>query len=242
MELLTLQQNKLHRIFIDNKISLGKNINIADETLNHIKNSLRIKNEDNILIFNGDGKEYLAKINYSAKEMILNVMDVIRHNEVDTHEIILLQCISSIKSMNLTIQKSVELGISKIIPIISDRCQPGSYNKKKSNWEKIIISATEQSHGLFIADIDDATHFEEIVDNAKYNDYKKLCFHIDGRTITNSDKSGKKHIILIGPEGGFSDLEIKLLEKYNWSIIKLGDRVLRSETAAIVAQSTLRNY
>ena len=74
----------------------------------------------------------------------------------------------------------------------------------------------------------------------KYEDFSKNLFDSSGREINDSDKKNVSRIIIIGPEGGFSKNEIKLAETFNWNIISLGDRILRTETAAIVAQVLLR--
>ena len=90
--------------------------------------------------------------------------------------------------------------------------------------------------------LDEITNLENFLINASDNESYKICFHMSGRKITQNDKNYQSHIILIGPEGGFSSNEIDLIERYNWNIVSLGDRILRTETAAIVAQTILRDF
>ena len=127
-----MQLNKLHRIYINDSISINDELKINSDTSNHIKNVLRIRNNSKIVVFNGDGKEYIAEVNYTDNSTIL-----IKHENPsrkdNTHQITLAQCIPSAKHMDLAIQKSVEIGINKIVPVISERSHPGDHKKKYSH-------------------------------------------------------------------------------------------------------------
>ena len=236
-----MQQNKFHRIYVNNHISVNNKLKVDSNIVNHIKNVLRIRHNEKIIVFNGDGKEYIAEVHYEEELMIL-IKSENSLRKIDTHKIILAQCIPSAKHMDLAIQKSVEIGIYKIVPIISERSHPGDHKKKYSHWENIIIHSTEQSNGLFLAKLDEITNLENFLINVSDDESYKICFHMSGRKITQNDKNYQSHIILIGPEGGFSSNEIDLIERYNWNIVSLGDRILRTETAAIVAQTILRDF
>ena len=236
-----MQQNKFHRIYVNNHISINNQLKIDSNIVNHIRNVLRIRHNENIIVFNGDGKEYIAEVHYK-EELIILIKSENPLRKIDTHKIILAQCIPSAKHMDLAIQKSVEIGINGIIPIISERSHPGNHKKKKVHWENIIVSATEQSNGLFLAKLNNTITLKEFLDEVDGNDAQKICFHMSGRKISQSDKNYRSHIILIGPEGGFSKEEIDLVRRYNWNIVSLGDRILRTETASMVAQTILRNF
>ena len=236
-----MQQNKLHRIYVNNHISINNELEIDSNAINHIRNVLRIRHNEKIIVFNGDGKEYIAEVHYEEELMIL-IKSENSLRKIDTHKIILAQCIPSAKHMDLAIQKSVEIGINEIVPIISERSHPGNYEKKKTHWENIIVSATEQSNGLFLAKLNNTVALKEFLDEVDESGAQKICFHMSGRKINQSDKNFQSHIILIGPEGGFSKEEIDLVERYNWNIISLGDRILRTETASMVAQTILRDF
>ena len=239
MEQLTLQQNKLHRIYTKYSLSINLEIIIDDNIENHIKNVLRIRDNEEIIIFNGNGKEFIGSVKYKKNTSIIIKKEKrgLKHND---NKIILAQCIPSYKYMDLAIQKSVELGVDEIIPVISNRSHPGNHGKKEEHWKKIIIHATEQSNGLFIPKLNKILTLDNLLEKFKNTDIYKICFHISGRKFKKEDKNSNSHLILIGPEGGFNDNEINIIEKYNWNIITLGDRILRTETAAIVAQSLLR--
>ena len=236
-----MQQNKIHRIYVNSHISVNKELTLNSNTYNHIKNVLRIKNNGEIIVFNGDGKEYLAKVNHEGESSVL-IKNENLSGEKNEHEITLAQSLPAAKYMDLAIQKSVEIGISKIVPIVSERSHPGNYEKKTDHWKNIIIHATEQSNGLFLTKLEKIIKLEDFLIKTSEDISHKICFHMTGRKICQSDKKSLSHIIMIGPEGGFSSEEIKLIERYDWNIISLGDRILRAETAAIVAQTLLRDF
>ena len=240
--LLMLQQNKIYRIYLNYMISLSKTIVASKEVSNHVKNVLRIKNDQDIKIFNGDGKEYYAKVQYKDKSLIIYPYKESRTLPKNEHQIILAQCISSYRAMDLALQKSTELGIDYIVPIISARSHPGDHTKKVDHWNKIIIHATEQSNGLYIPKLSKIRSLKDFVDDQeKYKSYK-ICFNIVGRDININDINHKSHVMLIGPEGGFNSEELDLIQNKNWNIISLGDRIFRTETASIVAQTILRGF
>ena len=237
-----LQQNKIHRIHLNNVIELGNNIDVEKDVSNHIKNVLRLKDNQQIKIFNGDGKEYFAKIQYQAKSLVICPSSESRYISKNDHQIVLAQCISNSKAMDLTIQKSTELGIDHIIPIISARSHPGDHEKKMDHWNKVIIHATEQSNGLYLPILHTAVSLKDFIYDQEGKEYYKICFNIQGRKIDVNDINHKSHVMLIGPEGGFNDTELEIMDNYNWNIISLGDRIFRTETASIVAQTILRGF
>ena len=240
--LLMLQQNKIHRIHLNNIISIGNNVDADKDVSNHIKNVLRLKDNQKIKVFNGDGKEYFAKIQYQAKSLVICPFKESRHISKNNHHIVLAQCISNSKAMDLTIQKSTELGIDHIIPIISARSHPGDHEKKMDHWNKIIIHATEQSNGLYLPILNKAISLKDFICDQESKDNYKICFNTLGRKIDVNDIKQKSHTMLIGPEGGFDDTELDFVSNYNWNIISLGDRIFRTETASIVAQTILRGF
>ena len=237
-----LQQNKIHRVFLNNNIIIEKDIYVDKDKSNHIKNVLRLKDNQEVKIFNGDGKEYSARVQYKAKSVVIFPFKEFRFVSKNDHQIILAQCISNSKSMDLAIQKSTELGIDHIIPIISARSHPGNHEKKMSHWSKIITHATEQSNGLYLPVLNKVISLEDFIyDQENTKDYK-ICFNILGRKIKANDIKQKSHTMLIGPEGGFDGMELDFINNYNWNIISLGDRIFRTETASIVAQTILRGF
>ena len=235
------QLNKRHRIFINTSININQEICCPQETMHHIKKVLRVKKNEKIIIFNGNGEEFEGHL-INRKDEKIKITGLLKKANKTDKKIILAQCISSNKHMDFAIQKSVEIGIDIIVPVISIRSPPGNHLKKKEHWKKIIIHAIEQSHGLFIPELFEIIDFKKIISHEKFKNFHKILFHQSGRRIIAGDSDSNHIIFLIGPEGGFDHTEIEDATKENWNIISLGDRVLRTETAAIVAQTLLKDF
>ena len=109
-------------------------------------------------------------------------------------------------------------------------------------WEKIILSACEQCGSSNIPEIEKAATLSEIAKYTESSSEIKICFDPRGEKLNMNEVNIKQYIFLIGPEGGFSDNDITMLKKYNWRIISLGDRILRTETACVVAQTLMRKW
>jgi len=237
--LLKLQQNKLHRIYFNQNLSTNDIITPSSKQIVRLKNVLRLKESAELILFNGDGKEYLGIITFKSNKSI-NIIKELRQENINKNKIILAQSIPSYKYMDFAIQKSVELGIDEIIPIVSQRSHPGDHIKKMDHWEKVIIHAVEQSGGLFIPILSEPLSLENLFKDKDYDRYERILCDPSGLALSNVNRNNFPKIIIVGPEGGFSDSELNLARTFNWNIVTLGDRILRTETAAIVAQVLLR--
>ncbi len=236
---LKLRQNKLHRVYFNQRLSVNDTVKPSHEYIVRLKNVLRLKELSELILFNGDGKEYLGVVTFKSNKSI-KIKEELRHESVNKKKIILAQSIPSYKYMDFTIQKSVELGIDEIIPIVSGRSHPGDHEKKMDHWKKVIIHAVEQSGGLYIPRLSEPLSFYDLVEMKKYEKHEKILLDPSGSKLISTSRSNFPKIVIIGPEGGFSDDELDAARTFSWNIVKLGDRILRTETAAIVAQVLLR--
>ena len=234
-----MQQNKIHRLYLNQKISINKTIIPSSEQIIRLKNVLRLKESSEIILFNGNGKEFLGVVSFKTNNSI-KIIQELRCINMNKNKITLAQCIPSYKNMDFAIQKSVEIGIDEIIPLVSERSHPGDHIKKMDHWIKVIIHAVEQCGGLFIPSLLKPLSLEDLIRSKEYEKYHKMLFDPSGIELSSADRDDFPKIIIIGPEGGFSDVELDLVRTFNWNIIRLGDRILRTETAAIVAQVLLR--
>ena len=235
-----MRRSKIHRIFVNTDINVGETF-IADKNLTtRIHKVLRIKSNEKIILFNGNGKDYICAIDDREAERI-QVEKSIKGLENDAVNTLGLS-ISSGKIMDYAIQKSVELGIKKILPIITERSHPTDINKRYLHWKKIILSACEQCGSSTIPEIEKAATLSEIAKYTESSSEIKICFDPRGEKFNMNEVNIKQYIFLIGSEGGFSDNDITMLKKYNWRIISLGDRILRTETACVVAQTLMRKW
>ena len=239
------------RIFL--KANIDKEIyNITNQdNINHIKNVMRKKIGDIIEVVNLDKKAFLAEI-IKLEPLNIKVLQEIPSNEINV-EIDVYQGIPKFDKMEYIIQKSVELGVNQIYPLELDRCIVKINNKdisrKVERWNKISETAAKQSKRNYIPLINEKISINQIdfenydlnlfLDTNAKKTFKDLILDINSSAKDNKVNNINKISIIIGPEGGFSDSERAFLNEKTNSI-KLGNRILRTETASIVILSLLQ--
>lgn len=232
---------RLNRFF-GNFEFLGKTIRIADaEILNQLKNVLRLKSGAEIILCDGKMNEALCMIADFGKDFIdLNILEINKNKSEPEKEIILYCSILKKENFELVVQKAVEIGVKKIVPIIS--AHTVKLGIKPDRLEKIIREASEQSGRGILPVLSEVLDFEKAVSGAKTNDFN-LFFDASGKDFSEMKllPENNKIGIFIGPEGGWSEEEIELAKKSGFQIASLGKLVLRAETAAIVASYLIYN-
>jgi 16S rRNA (uracil1498-N3)-methyltransferase len=197
-----------------------------------------------IILFDGSGTEFNASLvdidKKSITAQILKAQPCSVESPLDLH---LGQVISRGDKMDFTIQKSVELGVNTITPLLSERCgvklDQKRFEKKRLQWEKIVIGACEQCGRNTIPQIRPIMSLEEWC--AETTDALKLNLHPRAKySINTLPQPVNKVRLLVGPEGGLSDTEIAMTRNYQFVETLLGPRVLRTETAALTAITALQ--
>ncbi len=225
------------RLYFPEKISLKKTVTITTKQLHYLKNVMRKKKDETLLIFNSVDGEYLAKISQIYKKyIVLNIEKKIREVETEIDLWILFAPVKKVPTEYI-IQKATELGASKIFPVITDRTIKKQINLKRI--QDIVIEASEQCERLTIPEIFNLRKLKELMESW---DKKRIILYGD-ESIRNRNEikfdfqniySKSSGAILIGPEGGFSNDEINYLRKKPFiKSIDLGPRILRSDTAVI---------
>lgn len=224
-------------------------IDIVDTDVNHIKNVLRMKEGDTILISSGDNIDYTCHIAGISDELVraeIDSMDT-KGKELPA-KIYLFQGLPKSDKMEFIIQKAVELGVYKVIPVSMKRCVVKLDQKKEANkikrWNMIAESAAKQSKRSIIPEVSGVLSFKQAVELAKECDICLLPYECaDGmsrtKEIISSMAPGKSVAIFIGPEGGFDLDELELAKESGFKVITLGKRILRTETAGMMLLSVL---
>lgn len=211
-------------------------INLEEKTSHHLIKVLRSKPGQKLVLFNGDGFNYDATfIGIEKKNAQVEISDRSEALNESPLNITLLQGLSRGDRMDITLQKSVELGIYAIVPVLCERSnysiKPDRINKKMQHWQQIIISACEQSGRAKIPLLLDIHNFDKATE--QFNGYDKLILSTDAEhKLSDLPKPENKLCIFIGPEGGLSPEEISLATEKDFQNIRFGPRVLRTETAA----------
>ncbi|MEC7871419.1 MAG: RsmE family RNA methyltransferase [Chloroflexota bacterium] len=227
------------RIYLTKEIS--EEIIIENTKVNKIRNVLRMSKGDEIEVFNGKGVSYITKINsISSKKIVLNFVKYLSQNLYFSKPKIHL-AISMVKPsrFEIAIEKTTEIGVDNILPVVTKNTNK-IYTKINSNrlkrWENIAISAAEQCGTNVIPKFSSLTDIYKLSKDFSDSKTLKIFFNENNNNLKkniNEISSYSNVLILIGPEGGFSNDEIEFLEKNKFTSQSLGENILRTETAAI---------
>lgn len=235
---------RIPRIYHPHPITQLGSLNLDDDAANHIGRVLRMKEGQQILLFDGLGAEFPAVIRDSGKKHVtVDVTQRVERSSESPLDLHLGQVISRGDKMEFTIQKSVELGVNTITPLLSERCgiklDEKRFEKKLQQWQKIAVSACEQCGRNIVPQIRPVMQLEDWC--AESSDALKLNLHPRARySINTLPEPVSKVRLLIGPEGGLSEKEIDMTTEYHFEETLLGPRVLRTETAALTAITALQ--
>ncbi len=211
----------------------------------HLMNVLRARVNDPVIIFNGQGGEYHAVIVNISKKNVEVRIDAFVLNDVESPlDLHLVQGIARGEKMDFIIQKAVELGVKKITPLITERCnvklKEDRSEKRWQHWQSIIISACEQSGRNVIPALAPPIKFNDWLAAIKSSHCFVLSPHV---TSTLSEYEFASHAaisVVIGPEGGLSEAEINAVIAQGGLPLRLGARILRTETASLAVLSALQ--
>ena len=224
-----MKYSKLPRIYIKDNIEINKSIKLDHENFNYLQNVMRIKNGFNIRVYNEINGEYIASVKFDQKTGIVEILEHFRSIIPASTKLILFASIIKRDKFELICDMATQLGVTRIVPIITERVQKKEINIDR--LEKIIVEAARQSERLDIPKLQEPIYLAELE--------KQLCDIIFFANETEQNlelkkQNGQKIGVLIGPEGGFSDCEIKFLSGLDYvSSISLGSNVLRTETAVV---------
>ena len=239
----------MHHFFVSAEQIDSEYVYIKGSDVNHIKNVLRMKVSDELLVSNGKDKDYCCQIeSIEDNEIKARIMSTSFEGTELPCEIYLFQGLPKLDKMEMIIQKAVELGAKEIIPVATKRCVVKLDDKKQEakikRWQAISESAAKQSRRMIIPRVSPVMSFKEAIIYASkmelavipYENYKDMK---ETGKILSGVESKSKIAIFIGPEGGFEEGEIDFAMENGVKPICLGNRILRTETAGLAILSVL---
>jgi len=221
-----------------------RTIHITGEKAHYLASVLRCKEGEELEILDGKGHSYRAKItSIVKKEITADVLGAVTHSTESPINLILIQGLLKGEKMELVIQKATELGVSKILPVVTERSQVRNTGKT-GRWRKIAEDASRQSGRTAIPIIHEPVAFRDIFSgDSPYAPYFRKCKGllfwerkgIRMKEGMESLEGCRSLIVAVGPEGGFTEGEVQVAEDHGFLVASLGSRILRAETAAITA-------
>lgn len=240
----------MNRFFVDDPGAFSdRSVVITGEDVNHVKNVLRLKENDELIVSDGRGRDYHCRISgITNEEVVADICDICDNFSELSTEITLFQGFPKGDKMELIIQKTVELGVTRIVPVMTKRTvvklDDKKAKKKTERYNMIAESAAKQSGRGMIPEVSMPVSFAEAVSMAEKLDMNIIPYEeAEGveysRNIIKSIKGKKSLGIFIGPEGGFAREEVEKALDAGASAITLGHRILRTETAGMAVISII---
>ena len=227
----------------------GELIYIDGSDVNHMKNVLRMKAGEELYVSDGNNKEYLCKVeDYEEDRAVLKVLEEKESDRELPCKIWLFQGLPKSDKMEWIVQKSVELGAYKVVPVSTKRAvvklDAKKAAKKVARWNEIAKSASKQAGRGILPKVEDVVTYKEALKMAKELDVVLIPYELASgmehtRAVIDKIEPGKSVGIFIGPEGGFDVEEVEQALEAGAEEITLGHRILRTETAGLAVLSAL---
>jgi len=234
------------RFYTAENLQTGLTVKLSENAATHATRVLRLEISDEIVLFNGDGNDYTCAITSIKKtEVLVIVKSFVPITNESPLNITLLQGISSGDRMDYTIQKAVELGVTTIVPILTTRSVVKLSNerteKRLAHWQNVVHAACEQSGRAFVPQVASPISLSAWLANNSQNDSTRILLNpIGAQRLAELPKPTGHIELLIGAEGGLSQVEIDAALSQSFQSVILGARILRTETAALVAISAMQ--
>ena len=239
----------MHRFFIQHSQIQGSRLYVEGPDVNHIKNVLRMKRGDQVMVSDGEGMQYLCALESFTDGLVwFEIVDTWKENRELSSKLYLFQGLPKSDKMELIIQKATELGVYEVVPVVTGRTvvrlDEKKAQKKTARWNAIAESAAKQSGRSRIPRVREAMTFSEALASAGELDvllipYEKAEGMEATRQVIEGIRPGQSVGIFIGPEGGFEQEEIELATAAGIEPVTLGRRILRTETAGLTVLSWL---
>jgi len=233
----------VRRIFHPGDLALETTVALRASASQHVAKVLRLTVGEEVAVFNGQGGHYTAQITHITKQEVLLNLRAYHSSQVESPlYTCLAQGISRGDKMDITLQKAVELGVNCIVPLFTERCgvklEAERLAKRMQHWQAVIESACEQCGRDLLPTLAPAQSLAQWLPHAPES--LRLLLNPHQAQSVDLQPAQQGVSLLIGPEGGLSPSEIALASKYQFLSWRLGPRILRTETAALVALSKIQ--
>lgn len=232
------------RVYVDEPLAADTLVEVGGPAANHISRVLRLKAGDAITTFNGRGGEYEARIDAIRKDRVLVLVGAYRAVERESPlAVTLAQGVSRGERMDFVVQKATELGVRRIVPLITERSVVRLDSKqaeaKVRHWRAVVIAACEQCGRNTLPELSPPRRLETLLARSDEALQRLVLSPLGEQRMGELDIRGPV-LVLIGPEGGLSESELSAALRAGFRAVRLGPRILRTETAALAALAALQ--
>jgi 16S rRNA (uracil1498-N3)-methyltransferase len=236
---------RVTRIHVPGPLASGGEIALPAQAGEHLVRVLRLSPGAPLILFDGAGGEYAAAISAAGKQVRARVLE---HRAVEREsplDITLLQGIARGERMDLIVQKATELGVRRIVPLLTERSvvriDAKQRARKREHWRSVVVSACEQCGRNRVPQVDAPLGLGDAIASLPPDGLRCLLAADAGRSLAEAARAGPGAIaLLIGPEGGLADTEQKFALANSFAACRLGPRIMRTETAGLAALAALQ--
>jgi len=237
---------RLNRVYIDAALAPGQRLTLPDTVSGHLLRVLRLREGDPCVLFNGDGHDYSARMVRADKRG--GEVEILASTPVHTESPLrlwLVQGIARGEKMDLIVQKATELGVAGIIPVISERSEvkldPARAEKRLAHWRQVMLAACEQSGRARIPALVPPQSLAHCGAALPKTTVHWLLDPDATNTLASVHATpGHPIVLAIGPEGGWSPRDRQILAEMDFAALRLGPRILRTETAGLAAIAAIQ--
>lgn len=241
---------RISRIYYSEALTPNSVVELVDATAHYLLQVLRVRVGDTIVLFNGDGADYVADIQTVQKKKITVLIKTkLALSKESPLKIHLGQALTRTEKMDWILQKATELGVTEITPLLTQHIsvswQAKLWEKKQAHWQGVMVSACEQSGRNVIPQLHEPKSLDAWLAQQTSISYGMVLdpnVNVKMLSLLNEHKKISHVHLLIGPEGGLSTEEITLAQNNGMTSISLGPRILRMETAALTTMSLVQSY
>jgi 16S rRNA (uracil1498-N3)-methyltransferase len=238
---------RVSRLHVDATLAIGSRIALPETAAGHLVRVLRAEIGDACVLFNGDGHDYDARITVVGKRAV--EVEILTARALDNESplrITLLQALARGEKMDWILQKATELGMAAVIPVESERSEVKldgeRAGKRVAHWQSVIVAACEQSGRAIVPAVSLPCPLANALHALSPSALRLLLDPQAGRALDAIDRQPSRELVLaIGPEGGWSPRDRELLRAAGFEGMRLGPRILRTETAGIAAIAVLQS-
>ena len=236
---------RVNRIYCEGPLKAGAHVTLPSAGAYHVARVLRMREGAPLRVFDGNGGEFEAEITQVAGDAVTVQLGTQAQTATESPlRITLVQGVSRSERMDWTLQKATELGVAAIAPVLTARSvvrlDDKQVAKKHAHWQGIVIGACEQCGRARVPAVSPATTLRDYFTNVRKDGMRLVLSPAAPRSLAGIASLPSKVELLIGPEGGLEDDELVGAEKAGFMPVRLGPRVLRTETAAVVALAVLQ--
>ncbi len=236
---------RLTRIHVAVALATGTEIQLPKGATNHVVRVLRLREGAALIVFDGAGHEYRAELaRIDGNKAYVHIGEQLTVSSESPLRITLVQGISRAERMDWTLQKATELGVTGIAPVLTARSvvrlDDKQTEKKLEHWQAVVIGACEQSGRSVVPVVHAPTTLRNYLSARTKDGMRFVLSPTAPASLAGLTSLSSKVELLIGPEGGLDDDEVMLAEQSGFTPVRLGPRVLRTETASVVALSVLQ--